>query len=132
MKEKAKKQLISSIEIHKGEPIHLVVGRIKEQYPRMSDDFDDIQRRMFELFCKKQDDYGPSNIGLGKPTLESEKEIRNSMLGLAIRMNDKIQRLLNLSLSDKEPNNESVDDTLMDIGNYCVMALIVKSKNWGK
>ena len=54
------------------------------------------------------------------------------MLGLAIRMNDKIQRLLNLSLSDKEPNNESVDDTLMDIGNYCVMALIVKSKNWGK
>tara|TARA_R100001015_G_C4463141_1_gene49348 strand:+ start:78 stop:497 length:420 start_codon:yes stop_codon:yes gene_type:complete len=124
--------LISSIEVHKGEPLPHIISKIKENYPMMTDEFDTILKRMFELFCKKQDDYGPSNIGLGKAILETDEDMRNSLIGLTIRMNDKIQRLLNLTLNNKEPNNESVDDTLMDIANYCVMPLIVKDKKWGK
>ena len=124
--------LITSIEIHKGDPLPQIIGRVKRKYPMMTDEFDTILKSMFELFCKKQDDYGPSNIGLGKAVLETDKDMQNSLTGLTIRMNDKIQRLLNLTLNSKEPNNESVDDTLMDIANYCVMALIVKDKKWGK
>ena len=35
-------------------------------------------------------------------------------------------------MQDKEPNNESIDDTLIDIANYAVIALIVRSKLWGQ
>ena len=41
-------------------------------------------------------------------------------------------RFLNLTMQNKKPNNESIDDTLIDIANYAVMALIVRSKLWGK
>ena len=53
-------------------------------------------------------------------------------MALSVRINDKVQRLLNLTTTDKEPNNESLEDTFMDIANYAVMSLIVKRKQWGK
>ena len=53
-------------------------------------------------------------------------------MGLSIRINDKVQRVLNLTLNNQEPNNESLEDTYMDIANYCIMALIVMEKKWGK
>ena len=37
-----------------------------------------------------------------------------------------------LDKEKKNPNNESIDDTLTDIANYCVMAQIVRRGNWGK
>ena len=96
------------------------------------DDFDDIQRSMLQVFCEKQDDYGPSNIGLGKSILETKEDIKHSTTGLIIRMSDKIHRLLHLDKENKNPNNESIDDTLIDIANYCVMTQIVRRRNWGK
>ena len=109
-----------------------VVYKIKKQFPRMMDDYEDIVNGMMQLFCKKQDDYGPSNIGLGKSTLENKEDIKHSTTGLIIRMSDKIHRLLHLDKENKNPNNESIDDTLTDIANYCVMAQMVRRGNWGK
>ena len=109
-----------------------IVAKINKEFPRMMDDFDDIQRSMLQVFCEKQDDYGPSNIGLGKATVESEEDVAHSLTGLIIRMSDKIHRLLHLDKEKKNPNNESIDDTLTDIANYCVMAQIVRRGNWGK
>ena len=40
--------------------------------------------------------------------------------------------LLNLVLNKRDPNNESLDDNLIDIANYAVMALLVRGKEWGK
>ena len=87
---------------------------------------------MLELFCDKQADYGPTNIGMGNAVVDTDEDVKRSLLGLSVRMNDKVQRLLNITLNDRKPNNESVEDTLMDLANYSVMALIVMRKVWGK
>tara|TARA_R100000234_G_scaffold11947_2_gene6639 strand:- start:8754 stop:9101 length:348 start_codon:yes stop_codon:yes gene_type:complete len=106
--------------------------QIEVRYPKTLNKFKQIQKEQLELFCKKQLDYGPSNIGLGKSKPEKPEDIRLSAMGLGIRMQDKISRFLNLSMNDKEPNNESLDDTLIDIANYAIMGLIVRNKKWGK
>jgi len=106
--------------------------QIQIRYPETLRNFKKIQKEQLELFCKKQLDYGPSNIGLGKGKVEKPEDIRLSAMGLGIRMQDKISRFLNLSMNDKEPNNESLDDTLIDIANYAIMSLIVRNKKWGK
>jgi hypothetical protein len=80
----------------------------------------------------KQQDYGPKNIGMGSEVVDTEQKVKLSLMALSVRINDKVQRLLNLTTTDKEPNNESLEDTFIDIANYAVMSLIVKRKQWGK
>ena len=106
--------------------------QIEQKYPKMIDEFEDITHDMVQLFCMKQLDYGPKNIGMGKEVVETDEEVKHSLTGLSVRMNDKIQRMLNLTFNNREPENESVEDTLIDIANYAVMALIVQRKLWGK
>ena len=65
--------------------------------------------------------------------LETEEEIRMSLMGIIVRMNDKINRLINLVVKkNKKPENESVIDSFIDIGNYSVMARILLERKWGK
>ena len=105
---------------------------IEDKYPQTCDGFQEITRNMYELFKKKQADYGPTTIGMGKDKIETDADVEKSMIGLSVRMNDKIQRLLNLVLDRRDPQNESIDDNLIDIANYAVMALLVRGKEWGK
>ena len=105
---------------------------IEDKYPETCDGFQEITRNMYELFKRKQADYGPSNIGMGKSKIETDEDVEKSMIGLSVRMIDKIQRLLNLVLDRRDPQNESIDDNLIDIANYAVMALLVRGKEWGK
>ena len=100
--------------------------------PKTILEFAKIQVEMLNLFAKKQIDYGPKNIGMGKETIDSDEDVRKSLLGISVRMNDKIQRFLNLTINNQEPNNESLEDTLIDIANYAVMGMIVNRKKWGK
>ena len=116
----------------KGDKIVMKVKSIEEKFPITFQQFETITEDMFELFKKKQEDYGPSNIGMGKSVLETDDDVNKAMIGLSVRMNDKIQRLLNLTFNNRTPNNESIEDTLQDIANYSVMALIVLNKDWGK
>lgn len=69
---------------------------------------------------------------MGNRTIETDEDVQRSMIGLVVRMNDKVQRLMNLILDRKDPQNESVEDTLIDIANYAVMAKLVMDKEWGK
>ena len=105
---------------------------IRVRYPKTLKEFETIQKEMLYLFCEKQLDYGPTNIGLGNSKVEKDGDIQLSLIGLGTRLNDKISRFLNLTMNNKKPKNESIDDTLIDIANYAVMALIVRSKLWGK
>ena len=48
-------------------------------------------------------------------------------------MNDKINRLINLSTNHSmKAKNEPIDDAFIDIAVYAVMAMIVKENKWGK
>ena len=105
---------------------------IRVRYTETLKEFKTIQKEMLYLFCEKQLDYGPTNIGMGKSKVKTDEDVRLSLIGLGTRLNDKISRLLNLTMNNKEPKNESIDDTLIDIANYAVMGLIVRSKLWGK
>ena len=100
---------------------------IKNKYPKTYEDILKIMDEQLELFCKKQHDYGPSNISMG-----GDKEL--SLLGLAIRKNDKVQRLLNILHKNKGNTavEESLRDTLMDLSIYGIIAQVVLNDNWGE
>ena len=107
------------------------VQLMEQQYPKTTGEFKRLQKQQYELFCKKQMDYGPSNISVGT-NLQTEDEIKLSLTGLWFRMNDKIQRLKNLLLNNQKINNEPLEDSYLDVSNYGIMAVIVKNKKWGK
>lgn len=86
---------------------------------------------MYRLHLKKNRDYSPANLlGTGD-------------VGVAVRLWDKVARYLNLIgfkltiekgefEAVKEPNFESIEDTLIDLGSYAVIARLLRSNEWGK
>ena len=87
---------------------------IIKEFPKTCTEFSKIQDEMLELFMRKQADYGPTNVGMGSEVVDTDSKVKRSLTGLSVRMNDKIQRLLNLTFNNKEPENESIEDTLID------------------
>ena len=112
--------------------IHPIVDQMEVEWPEMTKEFKRLQREQYELFCRKQHDYGPGNISVGT-TLQPDEEIHLSLTGLWFRMNDKIQRLKTLLLSGRETAvGEPLEDAYLDVSNYGIMATIVKNGKWGK
>lgn len=92
-------------------------------------EFKSIIEGMYRLHLDKNQDYSPMNI------------LATGFIGVVTRLWDKMARLMNLTGFDirrgtlnvaKEPKNESIDDTLLDMANYAVIALILKRGKWGK
>ena len=109
-----------------------VVEQMEKEWPEMTDEFKRLQREQYELFCRKQHDYGPSNISVGT-MLVNEEEVHLSLTGLWFRMNDKIQRLKNMLMSRRDTAvDEPLEDAYLDVSNYGIMATIVKNGKWGK
>lgn len=72
-----------------------------------------VQKEAFDLFCKKNRDYGDAFATYGT-------------VGVIVRLGDKIQRLL--SVSEKGVtmvNTESLRDTLIDLHNYAAMGVML-------
>lgn len=69
------------------------------------------------LFQKKNEDYGNSFVDFG-------------LIGIIVRLNDKINRLLTLlsKTSPKTPqvSDERIEDTINDLYNYGIIALMYK------
>ena len=104
---------------------------IEEHYPGTANEFKKIQQEQYEVFCKKQMDYGPSNISMGTGVGEAINK-KLSTTALVIRINDKVQRLLNLVVSnDRDAQNEPVEDAFKDLSVYGIIAQIVKNGKWG-
>ena len=104
----------------------------EDLYPQMMTEFKKVMEEDYKTFCKKQMDYGPGNIALGQ-TLSSPEEVRLSLTGIIIRMNDKVQRLLNLIVKhNRKAQNESVEDAFGDLSVYGIIARIVADGKWAK
>jgi hypothetical protein len=84
---------------------------------------DAILDEMDEVLRSKYADYGPNNI-LSTPG--------GPLQGIAVRLYDKVARLDNLTKTGNAPQNESIHDTLIDIANYAVIAMMVQDGEWGK
>ena len=108
------------------------IAYIEKNYPETAKEFQRLQFEQYHLFCKKQMDYGPSNISMGTP-LATDDEKRLSLVGLIVRVNDKVQRLLNLMVKhNREAQNEPSIDAFKDLACYGIIAQIVQNGKWGK
>lgn len=77
--------------------------------------FQDICNNMVELYAKKNADYGDSFHN-------ACQEIPFYAIG---KIYDKFSRLKNLTLNkNSNPNFESLEDTLIDMANYCIMTVM--------
>ena len=110
-----------------------VVGYMEKKYPEMTKEFRQIQREQYELFLRKQHDYGPQNIAVGT-ILKTPEDIKLSLLGIWFRMNDKIERMKTLLMRNGENSveGEPVTDSFSDVSNYGVMAQVVARGKWAK
>ena len=72
-----------------------------------------IQEEAFELFSKKNKDYGDSFATYGP-------------VGVIVRMGDKIKRLISVTTNGVHlVDNESLRDTLIDLHNYAAMGIML-------
>ena len=128
-----------SISNYKGDINSYFVGNsgdaviyIETTYPEMAKEYKNICEEQYELFCRKQSNYGPSNIAVGTD-LKKDEDVKLSLTGLWFRMNDKIQRLKNLLiLGTKDFVEESTEDSFQDVSNYGIIAQLVSRGKWGK
>lgn len=79
--------------------------------------FKEIQEKSLKLVEAKNNDYGFSFIDDGYE-------------GVVVRMTDKMNRIRTLSSGvKKEVQNETLKDTIVDLQNYCIIALICLDNN---
>ena len=116
-----------------------IIKRIEEIYPECTDALMNNFDRAYDLWARKQSDYGDSNIRLGldlnSSSSERSQNNRLAQLGIVIRMNDKISRLINLYKKDMEESSavrESIEDTAIDMMNYANMLMVLRANKWGK
>lgn len=92
-------------------------------YPEFSGELDkskkmqDLCAHILATLCRKQNDYGHENIA------------RFGRLGLLVRVHDKIARLNNLLAKGGVPQNESIEDTYVDIVGYSAIGMMVE-RGW--
>lgn len=103
----------------------------EKKSPNQCTAFIDIVMNMYRVHLRKNMDYGPGNI------------LMTGDVGLATRLWDKIGRLLNLIGfrftvtfekfdSPKAPQNESIEDNVMDAAVYAIIWQIFRKGMWGR
>lgn len=88
--------------------------------------YSQIVAHMENTFLRKNHDYGNSFH-----TTWKEFGDKGLVTGIA-RISDKYHRILNLALGTEPLVDESIDDTLMDMANYCILTLIELEKDRSK
>ena len=81
--------------------------------------FEEVSQEMLEMFKKKHKDYGKGNI------------LDMGELGIAFRISEKFNRIKHLLMQGKKPENESVEESWVDIAVYAVIAVLLK-RGWFK
>ena len=78
---------------------------------------EEIQKKAKELFERKNADYGDAFTTYG-------------IVGVLVRIQDKIQRCISLTKKGIQlVDDESLDDTLIDLHNYAAMGMMIKEEN---
>jgi hypothetical protein len=98
-------------------------------YPEQFAEYQAVLNEIMDIHKRKSQDYSPWNVkGAGE-------------IGVAVRIWDKTARLMNLLGWDiatgkldkpKNPKNESLDDTLLDLAAYAVIMIVLRRNKWGR
>lgn len=82
----------------------------------------EVCQQLHNTYCRKNHDYGDSFATL-------RQEYPNAIL---IRLGDKYNRLKALMSGEAaQVKDESIDDTLLDLANYCILELVERRYNAG-
>jgi hypothetical protein len=74
-----------------------------------------------DILIKKHEDYGPKNIS---------QSPGGPLNGLRVRMHDKMARINHLIDNGKDPENEALIDSFLDLANYAIIAQLVITDKW--
>ena len=85
--------------------------------------FKNITDTMFNLYKAKNSDYGNS-------VHRTYEEF--GLTSFLVRLSDKLNRAITLSKKDALVQDEKIQDTLLDLANYSILALIELEKERGK
>jgi hypothetical protein len=83
-------------------------------------EFEEILDQMAQIHEAKNSDYGNSF----DKTMD-----QFGVTAAIIRLSDKMNRLVNLTQHGNPQVKESIEDTLLDMANYCVMTLAYLKKD---
>lgn len=72
----------------------------------------DVQKKQFEIFKKKNGDYGNSYQSTG-------------LIGILVRMIDKLKRIEQLQTREAEIVSETIEDTWLDLSIYSILAIMI-------
>lgn len=78
--------------------------------------------RMALIFKESLDTYKAKNADYGDSFSKSYQEF--GLTAPIVRMSDKMERLKTLSKADAQVKDESIHDTLIDLGNYAFMTAL--------
>jgi len=76
-----------------------------------------VNDELLQMFLKKHQDYGKGNI------------LANGELDIAMRITEKVERAKHLLVTNQEPQNETLDDTWIDIAVYAVIGVLFR-RGW--
>ena len=76
------------------------------------------KKECVNILVSKQKDYGPEAI------------TRFGRQGLLVRIHDKVARLENLDGDGRQPNHEAMQDTFLDLVNYCALGIMVERREF--
>lgn len=80
-----------------------------------NDLFKEIVDEMYEIYVAKNTDYGSS---------VSDTFRDFGLVSFLVRISDKLNRLKTLSKQESLVKDEKIEDTLIDLANYSILALI--------
>lgn len=103
----------------------------EKAYPEQTQSFLGVLMEMYRTYLAKNSDYSPANI------------LATGEIGLVTRLWDKMARLLSLSgfeftvaesrySAPKQPKNEAIEDTLLDMAVYAIIGILLRKGQWGK
>lgn len=78
-----------------------------------------------ELMKCKNHDYADTSDPFLNFRMCEQAQLCSTLIGMLVRLGDKVSRFENLSIKKKEQKvkDESIEDTLLDIINYCVLII---------
>lgn len=82
-------------------------------------EFARVLLQMRETFARKNAAYGPDAIG------------DTGLYGIAVRMNDKVKRVLHITRTENALDDETLEDTLLDLAVYAAIGVVYLRGKWG-
>ena len=93
------------------------MAKSKQAPTTLDEAFEIVNQELLAMFLNKHKDYGKGNI------------LANGELGIAMRISEKVERVKHLLVTNQDPQNESIDETWIDIATYAIIGSLY-NRGW--